>query len=110
MPTLAIGRLHEVKFGPELVAYLERIDATLEPFDGRFVVHGAQAEVLEGRWSGDLVIIEFPDRRRAHGWYDSAAYQDILPLRTRNAASDVILIDTAAADHRATDILPAIAP
>jgi len=105
MPTFALAHLRNVVMGPEIVEYIGRIDATLAPFGGRYRVHGDPPEVLEGRWSGDLVIIEFPDRARARAWYASAAYREILPLRTGNAEGEVILIDTVAEDHRSTDIL-----
>lgn len=105
MPTLAVAHLRDVIMGPDIATYLERIDATRAPFGGRFLVHGDRAEVLEGAWPGDLVIIAFPDRERARAWYRSDAYRAILPLRTGNAEGDVILVDAVAEDHRATDIL-----
>ena len=105
MPTYAIGRLRDVTLGAGIVAYLEAIDATLSPFGGRFVIHGGPPTVLEGRWEGDLVVIAFPDRAAAEGWYASPAYREILPLRTRHAACDVILIDGVGDAHRAPDVL-----
>ena len=105
MPTLAVAHLRNVVMGPEIVEYLERIDETLAPFGGRFLVHGGPVELLEGSWSGDLVAVEFPDRASARGWYRSPAYQAILPLRTGNAEGDVIFIDTVDGDHHATDVL-----
>jgi uncharacterized protein (DUF1330 family) len=60
-PAYGVGHLRDVVVGPEIVEYLERIDATLEPFGGRFIIHGAHPEVLEGSWRGDLIVIEFPD-------------------------------------------------
>jgi uncharacterized protein (DUF1330 family) len=107
MTTYAIGHLHDVRMGPDIVAYLERIDATLAPFGGRFAIHGGRAEVLEGAWSGDLIAISFPDRAAAQAWYASEAYQAIAGLRTRNARGAVIIIDGVPEDHRATDILGA---
>jgi uncharacterized protein (DUF1330 family) len=101
----AIGHLRSVRFGPDIADYLRRIDATLEPYGGRFLVHGMKHEVLEGDWPGDLIIIEFPDRASAESWYHSDAYQEILPLRTRNADGSVILVDGNAADHRGADVL-----
>ena len=98
-------QLRNVAMGPAIVGYLQRIDATLQPFGGKFVVHGGPYEVLEGNWSGDVVIIEFPDRERARGWYGSPAYREILPLSTNNSDGDAILIDTVPEDHRATDAL-----
>lgn len=105
MTSYAVGVLHEVKMGPPIVKYLERIDATLAPFDGHFIVHGGEAEVLEGTDPGTLIVIEFPDRASAEGWYASAAYQEILPLRSENSMSTVFLIDGVDRDHRATDVL-----
>ena len=105
MPTLAIAILKNVEMGDELVQYINRIDETLLPFGGRFLVHGETAELLEGNWNSDLVIIQFPDREHARGWYISDAYQAILKLRTRNSDGDAFLIDTVADGHRATDIL-----
>ena len=105
MPALAIAHLRNVVVGPAIESYLEQIDATLAPFGGRFLVHGGAIEPLEGRWSGDLVVIEFPDRERARAWYRSAAYQRILPLRTEHADGDAFLVDTVSPDHRATDVL-----
>ena len=67
--------------GAEIGRYLEQIDATLEPYAGRFLVHGAQADVREDEFAGDLIVIAFPDRESATGWYESDAYQEILPLR-----------------------------
>ena len=40
----AVGLLQDVRMGPAIIEYLERIDATLAPFDGHFVVHGGEAE------------------------------------------------------------------
>jgi len=61
--------------------------------------------VLEGAWSGDLIIIAFPDREKAAAWYASPAYQAIMKLRRDNSEGDVILVDGVGEDHRATDIL-----
>jgi uncharacterized protein (DUF1330 family) len=106
MTTYAIAQLRNVTMGPDILAYLQAIDATMEPFGGRFVLHGdGKKRVLEGSFSGDLVMIAFPDRAAAEGWYDSPAYRAILPLRTENSDGDVILMDGVGSDHRATDIL-----
>jgi uncharacterized protein (DUF1330 family) len=70
-------------------------------------VHGGDVEVVEGTWPGYLIAIEFPGRAAAHDWYRSAAYQEILNLRTENSHSDVILVDGVDNGHRATDVLTA---
>ena len=105
MPAYAVAHMRQVTMGPAVVEYLQRIDATLAPFGGRFIVHGGDVEVLEGRWPGHLIVIEFPDRGRASAWYNSDAYQQIVALRTDNSDSDVILADGVGSEHQATDVL-----
>ena len=107
MPAYAVAHMREVTMAPAIVEYLEQIDATLAPFGGRFLVHGGRVEVAEGTWPGHLIVIEFPDRARADAWYHSAAYQEILALRTDNSRSDVIIAEGVGSDHRATDVLSA---
>ncbi len=105
VPAYAIAHLKSVRMGPEIVEYLQRIDATLQPFGGRFIVHGGNAQVLEGDWTGDVIIIAFPDRAAVAAWYASPAYQEILALRTDFSDSTAIIADGVSDDHKATDVL-----
>ncbi|MGW7001784.1 DUF1330 domain-containing protein [Streptomyces sp. NPDC054933] len=105
MTAYAVADLHEVTMGPAIVAYLERIDATLKPFGGQFLVHGDDVELREGSWPGALIVIAFPDLGRARAWYASPAYQEILPLRTENSVGDVVLVQGVSPEHHATDVL-----
>jgi len=105
MKAYAVALLEDVNLGPDIVEYLERIDATLAPYGGHFTVHGGRNLVLEGNDPGTLIVIEFPDRDAAEEWYASPAYQAILPLRTRNTRSTTFLVDGVGRDHRATDVL-----
>ena len=105
MSAYAVAHLHEMRVNKEIVAYLSQIDATLEPFEGHFLVHGKQSEVVEGRFPGYLVIIEFPDIAKARSWYYSDAYQEILPLRTENSKGSVVLVDGVSENYRASDLL-----
>jgi uncharacterized protein (DUF1330 family) len=101
----AVGHLHDVTVGPAIVEYLGRIDATLGPYGGRFLIHGARPDVREGEWSGDLIVIEFPDLDRARAWYDSPAYRESIPLRADHSRGDILLIEGVGGDHRATHML-----
>jgi uncharacterized protein (DUF1330 family) len=105
VPAFAVANLRHVTMGPAIRDYLDRIDATLAPFGGRFVIHGGPFERLEGHWSGDLIVIGFPSLEAARAWYGSAPYRAILGLRTDNSVGDVILIDGVSDNHRASDIL-----
>ncbi|MGV9294128.1 MULTISPECIES: DUF1330 domain-containing protein [Amycolatopsis] len=83
----------------EVYEYMELIQATLDPFEGRFLVHGGQTRVLEGAWPGATVVLEFPDFAAAEEWYASADYRKILHLRTDHLVGDVILVEGCGPDH-----------
>lgn len=105
MSAYAVAIIRETRFGPEVKEYLERIDETLGPYSGRFRIHGGPYHVVEGAWSGDLVVIEFPSLEEAKRWYGSPAYQAIKPLRVKNTDGVVFLVSGVSDDHKATDIL-----
>ncbi len=85
----------------DVLVYMESVQATLDPFGGRFLVHGGPLEIREGSWPGALVLIEFPDLTTARAWYESDAYSALRPLRTRNVPGNAILVDGVTADYDA---------
>jgi uncharacterized protein (DUF1330 family) len=105
-PSYAVGVFHDLELGPDILEYLQRIDATLAPFGGRFLVHGGPHEAVEEELPGDLVVIAFPTPDGARRWYHSEAYQAIAPLRRAHSAGSVTLHPGVPLTHRATDILP----
>ena len=105
MKAYAIAFVRKVEFGPEIMEYLQRIDATLEPFGGRFLVHGGGAESVEGDAVMDAIVIEFPDGDRSRAWWNSPEYREIAPLRTRHMTADIVLVDGVPADYRGADSL-----
>ena len=108
-PTYAVAYLRDVDLGPAIIDYLQRIDETLAPYGGRFLVHGGHLEEMEGDWAGgDLVVIAFPDPAAAHDWYASPAYQAILPLRTDHSRSMTALVPGVPPGYRAVDGLAAL--
>jgi len=60
MPAYVIAHLQDAAPHPEIAEYIERLPGTLEPFGGRYLVHGTQHETKEGSWPGAVVIIGFP--------------------------------------------------
>lgn len=105
MTAYAIAHLQDVRLGPEIIDYIRRIDATLAPYEGRFLIHGATPEIVEGPWPGDLVVVAFPDIERARAWYDSPAYREILPLRSENSHSVTMIVKGVEPGYRAADFL-----
>jgi uncharacterized protein (DUF1330 family) len=101
----AIAYLREVDLGEAIFEYIERIDETLAPYGGRFIVHGGSLTPAEGEWDGDIVIIEFPSSDAAQEWYESPAYQEILPLRTEHSQSIAAMVEGVPEGYRAVDKL-----
>ncbi|OEV02717.1 DUF1330 domain-containing protein [Streptomyces oceani] len=93
MPAYAIAHLRDAAPHPEIAEYMERITGTLEPYGGRFLVHVTRHEVKEGSWPGSVVLISFPGIAEARAWWDSPAYQEIAPLRSRHIEGDIILVE-----------------
>jgi uncharacterized protein (DUF1330 family) len=78
-------------------AYRKEVLPTVESFGGRFLVRGGTMTKLEGEWPyGRTVVIEFPSRADAEGWYRSPAYTKILPLRLKASRGNLIIVDGAA--------------
>jgi len=98
MPAYVIGLLTDVDFNAEIIEYIRTIESTMKPYDGRFIVHGAHAEVLEGTMNQDCIIAAFPSIDHARRWYASDAYGKLIPLRTRNSKGAIFLID-GVSDH-----------
>ena len=105
MTAYAVAVIRETRFGDEIKEYLQRIDDTLAPFSGKYRIHGGPYQPLEGAWSGDLVVIEFPSMERARSWYESDAYKAIRPLRTGHTEGDVFLVEGVSKGHKGADIL-----
>jgi uncharacterized protein (DUF1330 family) len=105
MTSYAVAHMRTVDLNEHIAEYLHRIDATLDPFGGRFLIHGPELQVVEGEWPGTLIVIEFPADDGARRWYDSEAYRQIIALRTGNSGSDVVIASGVEHPHRATDVL-----
>lgn len=75
-------------------AYRAAVPQTVVPFGGRFVVRGGTLSLLEGEWPHPrLVIIEFPTREAAEGWYRSEEYQKVISLRLNSTSGNLIIVD-----------------
>ncbi|WP_409473650.1 DUF1330 domain-containing protein [Streptomyces sp. HC307] len=101
MSAYAICNLFPTGMNKDILTYIEQVQDTFASFGGRFLVHGARAEVVEGEWPGDIIVVEFPDMDRLKAWYASPAYQEILPLRKDHIEGNLLFVDGVAADYDA---------
>lgn len=93
MPAYVIANLQDAAPHADIAEYIERLPDTMRPFGGRYLVHFTPHEVKEGTWPGNIVMLGFPGIEEARAWWDSPAYREIAPLRSRHITGDIILID-----------------
>jgi uncharacterized protein (DUF1330 family) len=88
---IAVETVHDEAMFAE---YRKQVNDTVRPFGGQFIARGGKATVLEGQWQHPrTVIIEFPSRESAEGWYKSADYQTIIGLRLKSTSGSLIILD-----------------
>jgi uncharacterized protein (DUF1330 family) len=72
--------------------YAALVQATLDPFEGRFLVRGGPSETLEGDWHPQrVVVLQFPSAEHARGWYGSPDYVKALAIRHDSSTGSLIL-------------------
>jgi uncharacterized protein (DUF1330 family) len=100
-PGFAIALIEHTEWCDDIHRYIDLVQATFEPFGGKFRVHGGPLEVLEGHQEGAVVVVEFPSLAHAQQWYRSPAYQAILPLRADHTRGTVFLVEGVPSSYRA---------
>jgi len=76
--------------------YRKQVLATIEKYNGRFVVRGGKTETLEGGWAPKrLVVLEFPSVEQATKWYRSPEYKPLIALRQRGARGRLVAVEGA---------------
>ncbi len=80
---------------PELLEEYKKLSpATVAQYGGRFVVRGGAAEVVEGEWAPQrLVILEFPSVNQAKEWAASDAYAPARELRQAASSSNIVVVE-----------------
>ena len=76
--------------------YSAKVPETLAPFNGHFIVRGGKTQAVEGEAPKRLVVIAFDSAEKARGWYDSPAYQAILPMRINSAKTRLFIVEGVA--------------
>jgi uncharacterized protein (DUF1330 family) len=90
MAAYLIGHI-TIKDPAQWKIYTDGVGKSLTPFGAEIIFRGKQATVLCGEHSyQNAVVITFPDQLTLQQWYNSRAYQDLIPIRDK--AADVLLI------------------
>ena len=72
--------------------YAALVQATLEPFEGRYLVRGGACEALEGDWEPKrFIVLQFPSADHARSWYTSPEYVKVMAVRHGSSTGRLIL-------------------
>lgn len=78
----------------EYEAYKKLTPATVEAYQGKFIVRGGMSESLEGDWNPErIVVVQFPSVARAKEWWNSEAYSKAKAIRQRTAKTKMIVVE-----------------
>ena len=70
--------------------YAQKSAQTFEPFGGEVVIRGKFDGAILGNAEHQVTaIVKFPDQKKLADWYESDAYQALVPLRTE--AADAVI-------------------
>ena len=90
MSACVIGHI-TVKDEEKWAQYRAQVPTTLAPWGAELLFRGSGARVLSGEHRhSDLVVSRFPNQAAVDGWYSSAAYQALIPLRQQAADLELI--------------------
>jgi len=90
MSAYLIGHI-KVKNETYWQTYLEGVSKSLLPYKAEVVFRGRLFRVLAGKHSHEnTVVIRFPDQDTLQTWYNSEAYQALIPIRDKGA--DVVIV------------------
>lgn len=93
MPAYVIAHI-DVKDPVKYEDYKAMSPISIQKFGGRFIVRGAQAEVLEGTWQPKrLVLLEFPSVEAAKQWWASEEYAPAKALRQATSTGDMVVLE-----------------
>ena len=85
----------KIKDAEKLAEYSMAAGGTVAEHGGAFTLRAPVLENLTGNVDIDrFVMIEFPDADTARGWYQSAEYQALIPIRDEAAFMVFSLVET----------------
>ena len=76
--------------------YAKGAGESMQPFGGKVITKGKMSRQLAGKSDyQNVAIVGFPDKESLDGWFESEAYQKLIPLRDQ--AADILLVSYDAA-------------
>lgn len=76
--------------------YAQAAGHSMQPFGGEVLIKGLAERRLAGNLDyPNVALVRFPDQERLNAWYESEAYQALIPLREE--AADMLITSYQAA-------------
>lgn len=93
MSVMLVGRVN-VKDPKLWQDYVAGVSASLEPFSANNIFRGQKFKDLYGEEPhSSIVLIEFDNRETATKWFNSPAYQALIPIRDHAADAQISLYE-----------------
>ena len=75
--------------------YVQKVPASLEEYQGKYLLRGRLTRDLEGNWPSQiLVILEFPSAQRADDWWNSKEYAEAKEIRLKAAQTKMSIFES----------------
>ena len=93
MPTY-LSAIVTVKNPEKLKEYISQVPATMAPFGAKLVCRGKVQTVLAGEGKHQIeAIFEFENAAKIDEWYQSDAYQALIPTREEGANMTISILE-----------------
>ena len=73
--------------------YLSFVGETVDKYNGKFLVRGPIANVIEGNPYNFLAIVEFNSTKKAEKWFYSEEYKKIIDMRISSTEGWLIITE-----------------
>ena len=84
----------QVKDPEKLKVYVSQVGATMAPHGGKMVARGKVAKQLSGEVKHQIeALFEFPSAEAIDAWYESEAYQALIPNRDEAAYVTIAVLN-----------------
>jgi uncharacterized protein (DUF1330 family) len=91
--TYVVVTIKKVKDIEAFREYALKVAPIIERHGGKYVAVDKNPDVRSGEWPFvRTVIVAYPDFDAAQSWYDSAEYQQIIPIRTRAIDANIAIV------------------
>jgi len=95
--TYVIVTIKQVKDRDAFGEYARLVKPLIERYGGQYLAIVRDPEIRDGQWPFvRTVVIGFPSADKAHEWYESPEYREIVALRKRGIDANIVMVSDLA--------------